>query len=500
MTHLSFTPDVSGIVASATTRTISGLAVPFNVPGNTSGGKVSVDPGAIQFPHDLKRIKLLRDHNRNQPVGYLESIESTADGLMVTFRVGATPDGDVALAEASESIRDGLSVELSNVKRSPDGKRVMSAHLDAIALVAVPAFDSARVSNVIADSEPEPTTTDDDTDSAVVDSPDVGTIADVSETPEGDSMSENENIVVEAAAAPQGLIMPSVKAELSASDAAHVITQFMHGDRSAEITAAFADITHSANIGIAPAGWVGELWSGVAYQRQVVPLLTNSPLNSYKVTGWKWDVKPEVGDYAGDKAAVPSNTPTTTSVTVDAERLAGGHDIDRKFIDFNDDEFIASYFRAMAESYAALSDAKALEFVLGSATTSLTPAADLLEAVAVGADQVHLDTRSKASYVLVNPADRRDLLVGTKAADAPAFMDMLGIDPRNWVADQGVPVGTAIVGAKPAASFYELGGSPIRVQAEHLANGGRDAAVFGYYATLLHDARGIVSVDFGTAP
>lgn len=497
MTQLCFTPDASGIVAESATRTIMGLAVPFNIPGNTSGGKVSVDPGAIQFPQDLKRIKLLRDHNRNQPVGFVESIESTDEGLLVTFRVGATPDGDVALAEASEAIRDGLSVELSNVQRSPDGKRVMSAHLDAVALVAVPAFDSARVSNVIADSAPTP----DDTDLGITDSPDVGTVADVSETTEGDSMSENlnENVVVEAAAAPQGLIMPSVKAELSASDAAHVITQFVHGDRSAEITAAFADITHSANIGIAPAGWVGELWSGVAYQRQIVPLLTNANLNSYKVTGWKWDVKPEVAEYLGDKAAVPSNTPTTTSVTVDAERIAGGHDIDRKFIDFNDDEFIASYFRAMAESYAALSDAKALEFVLGSATTSLTPAADLLEAVAIGADQVHLDTRSKASYVLVNPADRRDLLVGTKAADAPAFMDMLGIDPRNWVADSGVPVGTAIVGAKPAASFYELGGSPIRVQAEHLANGGRDAAVFGYYATLLHDARGIVSVDFGPA-
>lgn len=501
MTHLSFEPESTGLVASQATRTISGLAVPFNVPGNTSGGKVAVDPGAIQLPTDLKRIKLLRDHNRNQPVGFVESIEATEDGLLVTFRVGATPDGDVALAEAAEAIRDGLSVELSNVKRSPDGKRVISAHLDAVALVAVPAFDSARVSSVIAEDTED-----------VDDSPSVGSLADETDTTdvepaeaetEGETnMTENiqNDNVVEASAAvvPQGLIVPSAKAELTASDAAHVITQFMHGDRSAEITAAFADITHSANIGISPAGWVGELWSGIAYQRQIVPLLTQGALNSYKVTGWKWVTKPEVAEYAGDKAAVPSNSPTTTSVSVDAERIAGGHDIDRKFIDFNDDEFIASYFRAMAESYARLSDEKAAEFVIASATDGGT-AADLLEAVAIGVDKVRLDTRTNASYVLVNPADRRDLMLGTTASEVPAFLNMMGIDPGNWVATEFVDAGHAIVGAKPAATFYELGGSPIRVQAEHLANGGRDAALFGYYATLLHDARGIVDVDFSGA-
>lgn len=478
---IRFSPDETAIIAEASTRTIQGLAVPFNIPGNTSGGKVSVDEGAIQVPSDLKRVKLLRDHNREQPVGYVESIESTADGLVVLFRVGATPDGDVALAEASEGIRDGLSVELSNVKRSPDGKRVVSAQLDAVALVAVPAFENARVSAVH---------TENPQDSAPAESaPEVTVI-------EGDTeMTDVTNDVVEAAAVPQGLIMPSAKPELSAGDAAQVITAFMRGDRSAEITAAFQDITHSGNIGIAPAGWVGELWSGVAYQRQIVPLLTQGALSSYKVTGWKWDVKPEVDRYAGDKAAVPSNEPTTVSVTVDAARIAGGHDIDRKFIDFNDDEFIASYFRAMAESYAMLSDQIAAEFVISSASDAGT-ATNLLEAVAVGVDQVKLDTRTAASYVLVNPADRRELMLGTTAAEVPAFLDMMGINPANWVASEFVEAGTAIVGAKPAATFYELGGSPIRVQAEHLANGGRDAALFGYYATLLHDARGIVSVDF----
>ncbi|MFW0784508.1 HK97 family phage prohead protease [Gordonia sp. CPCC 206044] len=489
MTSIQFMPDDPTVVAEAESRTVVGLAVPFNIPGNTSGGKVSVDPGAIQIPERLNRVKLLRDHNRNAPVGYVTKIETTEEGLLVSFKVGNTPEGDVALTEAAEGIRDGLSVELSAVKRSPDGKRITSANLDAIALVAVPAFTEARVSNVTA----EQADAEDDfhTNSNLA-----------SEGAEGESMSEHlehevaTEVTIEAAAVPQGLVIPSKKAELTASEATDVINAYVRGDRSAEITAAFSDITHSSNIAVAPASWVGEVWSGVAYQRQIVPLLTNGNLTSYKVTGWRWNTKPAVAEYAGNKAAVPSNSPTTESVTVDALRLAGGHDIDRKFIDFNDDEFIASYFRAMAESYAYLSDEKAADFVIASATDVVTPAAGLLEAVAIGADQVHLATRSKATFVLVNPADRRDLLVGTSAAEVPAFLDVLGINPANWVASEHVAAGTVVVGTKPAATFYELSGSPIRVQAEHIANGGRDAALFGYYATLLNDDRGIVSVSF----
>ena len=35
--------------------------------------------------------------------------------------------------------------------------------------------------------------------------------------------------------------------------------------------------------------------------------------------------------------------------------------------------------------------------------------------------------------------------------------------------------------------------------AEHIAQGGRDAALFGYYATLLNDQRGVVEVPIAPA-
>lgn len=258
------------------------------------------------------------------------------------------------------------------------------------------------------------------------------------------------------------------------------------------LTAALQDITRTANPWVSPAGWVGELWSGVAYQREIVPLLTAGRLTNWKLTGWRWINRPEVDDYAGDKAEIPSNPVSTESVPVEAKRLAGGHDIDRKYFDFNDQEFIASYFRAMTESYAYESDQRAAAFVVASATAAGT-APTLLKAVAKGARSVKTLSRARATFALVNPTDL-DTLLDVTNDDVPAFLSLLGINPESFTASDFVAAGTVIVGAKPAATFYELPGSPIRVEAVDIARGGRDGAVFGYYATLLHSAKGIAKV------
>lgn len=477
-------------------RTISGLILPFNKVGRTSRGPVAVDAGAVIWHNDLKRVKLLDGHRKSDgsatPVGYLESIEQTDHGLVATFKLGSGDVAQSALNNALEGIVDALSVELDALEFSSDGKRITKAHLSAVALVPIPAFSDARISEVVAQDVAER----------------VGTV--------NKENTMEENIVTEVdspelaageaevkpASAPLGLTpITKKKAEVTLEEACELLVASKAGRNLAalstpELMAAFNDITHSANVAVAPASWVGEVWSGVSYTRSIVPLLTQGSLKSYKVTGWRWVVKPTVAEYSGNKAAVPSNSPTTEAVTVDALRLAGGHDIDRKFIDFGDSEFLASYFRAMAESYAYLSDEKAADFIVASATDG-GDAPTLLEAVAVGANKVKIDTRSAASFVLVNPTDYLGLLT-TKASDVPAFMDVLGINPANWVASEFVAEGTVIVGTRPAATFYELAGSPIRVEAEHLANGGRDAALFGYYATLLNDERGIVEVTIGS--
>ena len=55
-----------------------------------------------------------------------------------------------------------------------------------------------------------------------------------------------------------------------------------------------------------------------------------------------------------------------------------------------------------------------------------------------------------------------------------------------------------VVGQKAAVNFYELAGSPVRVNALDLARGGIDHAVYGYHAELLAKAAGLVKVNWAT--
>jgi hypothetical protein len=96
-------------------------------------------------------------------------------------------------------------------------------------------------------------------------------------------------------------------------------------------------------------------------------------------------------------------------------------------------------------------------------------------------------------WYLVNSTDYAELL-DTSAHDVSAFLELLGVTPDNFTPTTAVNPGEVCAGVKPATTFYELPGSPIRVETVNLANGGVDGGVFGYYATLLNAPEGVVSV------
>lgn len=283
------------------------------------------------------------------------------------------------------------------------------------------------------------------------------------------------------------------------------------GGRS-RMLAALSDVVPGDILGIEQPQFVGELWSGRRYQRRIIPLFgETSPLTSYKVKGWRWVVKPEVDTYAGNKTDIPSNSPQTEAVEVDAARLAGGHDIDRKFYDFNDTEFIASYWAAMTESYAIKSDA-AVYAAIEDAATEVTGQGGLPDGVAEGWGLVidgalavlEATTKEPATFALVDPALYRGMLLtrsqdvleylsaalGLSQGEAGAALERFTLLP--W---SDVPAGSVLVGTRAAVTVHELGGSPIRVEALDIAKGGVDDALFGYYAVNIHDEGGLALVS-----
>ncbi|QFG13037.1 major capsid and protease fusion protein [Gordonia phage Schiebs] len=515
----------AGVVeaAEAAARTIAGIVLPWHDQGNTSAGGLRFTPRSIRLPRDLSRVKLLRDHtgdpNGGVPVGVATAFENRPEGLFMRFSIANTAEGDRALVEAAEHVRDSFSIEAAQLTRT--GPDVTDSVLKAVALVPYPAFAAAQVETVTA-SDHEPPAADGATGTDAA-GPGAGTDpapptvpADAGTDPAAtgtdatagdqlDTTTEENTDMPQAttdlrpAVVPAGLPgAPTAPAIVTASEVVETIVAMRAGRQVDEAHAALADITNSGHIDVAPPAWLGELWSGVTYQRRIVPLLTQKPLTSWKAKGYRWGTKPKVAKYAGDKADIPTNTPTTVPVEVEAERWAGGHDIDRKFLDFNDAEFLAAYWAAMAESYAEETDADTAAFLATNATAIPEAAPDLIRAVTRAAIRIDQKIRSAATFAIINPEDLETIL-DIAELDAPKYMGLTPIsDPSKWTTSEFVEKGTAIVGAQAAATFYELSGSPIRVQAEHVAKGGQDAALFGYTAALLNRPEGLLKVTFGS--
>jgi hypothetical protein len=277
------------------------------------------------------------------------------------------------------------------------------------------------------------------------------------------------------------------------------MARVVSGESRPEVEAALTDITQGGNPLVTPDQYAGQLWSGLDYTRRFVGLMAAGTLTSWKGTGWRWVTPPEVDDYAGDKAAVPSNAVETEDEPWTAGRLAGAHDIDRKFRDFKDDEFFAAYYHAMTMSYARKSDIKARAFLVANATAGTAVVGNLLKAAATVVQRVEDATDgAQADWIMVNSADKLALLDITDA-DVPAFLDTWNIDPGSFIGTTGVPAGTVVAGNRNASEFKELPGSPIRVETVNIVNGGIDGGVFGYYATLLHEATGLQKATFAPA-
>lgn len=513
--------------AEQTKRTVTGLVVPWNTPGRTSAGPVSVAEGAVKLPADLGRVKLLRDHSDTanfSPVGYATAAEVTDEGLKMSFRIAEGDDGDAALADVKNRVRDALSVELVDTKVT--NGTLKSGNLTAVALVPIPAFAEARVEMLTAAAtDPADDEDDDELDQDVEDDETVDPADDDAELvietdeqleitdPETDPVEDDEDDETEketnnmepkkklaAARVPSGLKV-NQKPALTFSQAVETIANMRTGTASPELTAALADITRSANPAVSAPQWLGELWEGSEYQREIIPTMTIKPLTKLKAVGWRWTQKPEIEDYAGDKAEIPTNEVATEPVETTANRMAVGHDIDRAYFDFNETEFLEGFFRARTIDYAMKSDAKAAAFLNTSASTGTTVASepDLLHAAARARLVVKRQVRVEPSAYLVHPNSLFGLFDITQL-DNPAYLDLLGVKPERFIATDLVPENEVIAYAKESVTWFELPGSPIRVDAERIDLGGRDSAVFAYWATLLNNQSGIVRVPFGGEP
>lgn len=509
--------------ASLEDRVLEYLLLPYGEEGRTNVGKVIASSGSVEVPDDPTTLVANLEHEPTRPVARFVRIEERNEGMVASLRVLETTAGNDLLVEAAEGVRTGISVEVANpVIR--DGKLVGGV-LSGAGFVTTPAFPSAQLVAADAGDVPEDyeststtvetvvidgveyerkTTSAYTTETTLVDGEPPAEDEDEDPTPQEETVTASRRV----ATVPPGTLSarrsPSSKVTTKGDLFKLLASAHARGGERAML-AALSDVVPGDILGIEQPQYVRELWSGKAYERRFVPLFNHAELTSFEVRGWRWVTKPAVAPYAGDKADVPSNDIATEQVTITAERIAGAHDIDRKFRDFNDVEFFEAYFAAMTESYAKVSDAQVLADVLAAATEVEhgeipTGVNQALTMIVDGALKVLDETDTMPQFAVVASNLWRDLVL-TRQEDRLAYLDAaLGVEEGTAANFRILPssaltASTVLVGARDAVTVHELGGeAPIRVEAQHIAQGGVDEGVFGYYAVNVHDEDGLVLV------
>jgi hypothetical protein len=140
-------------------RTIFGLAAPFNKPARIHEHGRTFDetilPGAFArtIAARARKVPLFAQHQSTRlPLGPVQTLEESIDGLVVTARLSATRDAD----EVRELVRDGalgaFSIGFSPVReawsRDDSRRELYEVKLHEISVVALPAYEDALIAGV----------------------------------------------------------------------------------------------------------------------------------------------------------------------------------------------------------------------------------------------------------------------------------------------------------------------------------------------------------------
>lgn len=536
------------ILANRDERTLTGLLIPYNEIGKTNVGQFQVEAGVIRIPADPSVVSLNVDHDRYNPVGRATRVWEEPAGIMATFRLAETPEGDAALADALSPTgrRKRLSGEFrTGIKAG----KATGGNLAAGALVEQGAFPSAMVLasdsthlegeytdengvtwRRVEDAETTTTATEDGTQTTTV----TTVTEETTEDKEGTDVPETETVqaTVALAPTPPAHTAPRLeKADILASIAALRTNPF---DQSAhEVLAALSDIKLTGTGALPAAGviqqsWLGRIDLGIEYTREYINLhKLGTDISAGGKKGFKFrrgtagSPTWSDGTWAGNKTEINSGVGHTTTAESTLEKYARGADIGREFFDLpGGSEVIEAFLAELTADYLQWSDEKARALIVATAGTPVAPSTypgvdghdyagamgQLIQGILAVKRRKADGRRDTPTYAIANEKAYEELVYTPKDL-VPEFITFnVGLDGRGSVdgkvvvvqGDTGVEdTSSVIVGADYAIEFDELPGGPLHVNALEIAKGGIDHAIHGYLQKFVRRSEALVHI--GTA-
>ena len=494
--EINFSATEINLTANTAKREISGLIVPFNSPGYTSAGEVVFEKGAFG-EITANKIKLLRDHDIAQPVGRMIQVSETAQGLEATFKLGSSTRAQDTLLEASEGLKDGLSIgaKLDQWSEKDGVIYVSAATIKEVSVVTEPAFSEARIALVASATEPE-------TEKETV----------MTETnPVAETEVSVEAAEVKAAAktpATQVFTAPRVNTNVTAGQYAMAQIKATQGDSDArDLVAALQIATVTENTGMVPPNYLKDVIGVIDSSRPFIDSIERAPLpaSGMKIFTPKLGAQATVALTA--EGAEFSSTDTVVTFQEDTiVKFAGAGVINVELLDRSDPSFLDLYLRELAASYAQKTDAYASTIAADNAGVS--SGTSIYKAVADGISDSYGVMRFTPNRLMVAPSggytniDFANLLGAVDGSARPLFAAAV---PQNagGLVTQGSTNGTiagldlvvdpnytgnnvgdksALVYPSQAMRFHESG--TLEIRANIVANGRIEIGVYGYVCVV----------------
>jgi HK97 family phage prohead protease len=395
-------------------RTISGTAVPYNVPATVSDGTAVIfRPGSL--PVEGKAPRLFMYHDASMPVGVVTERVDTEQGMMFSAKISATSLGNDALVMAQDGTIDQVSVGVNPVKFSYDEGGTMiieAADWTELSLVPIGAFgDMANIASVAASIHQQP-------DEVVLNE-------EVVPEQEIEPMSEATVPAVEAtiptapifAQAKKEFVLPSAGEFMAAyhiggdtfKNMNAAVAEYSASKRTA-LQAAAGDVLTTDTLGLLPVPVLGPLVQDLNFLRPVVNAVG---ARAYPDNGQqKTFIRPTITTHTSvatqstELSAVSATTMVIASNSVAKTTLAGQVTLSAQDISFTSPEAMGLILNDLMGEYMIASDNKAADDLLTAANSSGVwdgTVADLLKSVYDSAVDISTNRNWTPTHMFVSP-------------------------------------------------------------------------------------------------
>ena len=518
MRFTSSTFSVDAAQDGSPKRTITGIALPYNVEATVSGGQVvSFMPGSL--PTEGKAPKLYMSHDSTQAIGLVTERADSPEAMYFTAKVSTTALGDEALVLAADGVLDSVSVGVNPTKFSYNEDGVMiveAADWMELSLVPQPAFSGATITDVAASiptsedeisnntetapDEPEPTESEE---------------TEVSETPAPE--------VIQASALfaqpKRKFAMPSAGEYLAAMHAggdtfANVNAAYKEAvrDQQTALQAAAGDVLTTDTPGLLPVPVLGPLFQDLNFVR---PVVSAFGARSMPNTPSKTFVRPTITTHTSaatqtEGSAVSATTMVIASNTVTKATVAGQVTLTMQDMDFTDPAAMNLILNDLAGEYLIATDNIAADALVAGKTASgstwTVTAGDptsLINSLYDAAREIAEDSNYFPTHLCVSPdvweklgaqldANKRPVLgyttngvlgqnsLGRVGGLGYNSMDVMGL---TLVVDNNFASGTMLVTYAPGFEIYEAQQGVLSIANPSTLS--RTFSYYGYFSTFV---------------